>query len=157
MTDQSVPKFATLHELAGIVDRSTTALRNMIGREKIKPNKAGLYSVAKIMEGVQRAVERDLRNVAHAPGSTGDLKQDKLKEEIGILKVKRGELEKTLIPVEEHLEELRTMSGWFKDVFVQWISAVKVQTGDAKLVAEAERLRDNALARMLELIEKGAK
>jgi hypothetical protein len=43
-----------------------------------------------------------------------------------------------------------------RDAHAQFIADVKVLTGDAKVVADAERLRDNLFARLREKAAEGA-
>lgn len=153
MTRQSVPKFATIAAIAAIVERNPASLYRMCTKTGIKPRKSdGLFPVTKVLAAMEEAAKRDMRNAPGA-GTTGDLKSDKLREEIGILKLKRGELEKTLIPMDEHLSELRTFSGWVNDALAQWISTVKVLTADARVTGEAERLRDKCRAMIEEKIK----
>jgi hypothetical protein len=81
------------------------------------------------------------------------LKAEKLREEIGILRARRAELEGKTVGRDEALASARELVAMFRDVFAQWVGAVKVMTGDAKLVAEAERLRDRALLTMQERLK----
>jgi hypothetical protein len=156
MTEQSLsetepaPRWVTLTEASGIVERAVTNLSKMCGRERIKPRKDGLYSLDKIIQAVEAASKRDLRNCTNGPS---ELKAEKLREEIGILKARRAELEGKTVGRDEALASARELVAMFRDVFSQWIGAVKVMTGDAKLVAEAERLRDRALVTMQEKLK----
>jgi hypothetical protein len=153
MNRQSVPKFASLAAIATLIERNPSSLSRICTKARIRARKSdGLFSVAKVLTAIEEATKRDLRNQPGA-GTTGDLKSDKLREEIGILKLKRGELEKTLIPMDEHLSELRTFSGWVNDALAQWVSAVKVLTADARVTGEAERLRDKCRAMIEEKIK----
>ena len=153
MTKRSVPKFASLAEIATIIERNPGSLSRICVKAGIRSRKSdGLYSVSRVLAAMEEAAKRDMRNAPGA-GVTGDLKSDKLREEIGILKLKRGELEKTLIPMDEHLSELRTFSGWVNDALAQWVSAVKVLTADARVTGEAERLRDKCRAMIEEKIK----
>ena len=94
-------------------------------------------------------------------GANADLRREKLLNEVAYIregirlrKLEADQKDKLLIPMEKHIEDMRTFAGWTKDVLAQWISEVKVITGDAKVCAEAERLRDRCYARMKERIER---
>jgi hypothetical protein len=156
MTKQSVSekladsRWVSLVEAAGIVERSQPTLSRMCGRHGIKPRKDGLYPLDKIMEAVEVATSRDLRNCSNGPS---ELKAEKLREEIGILKAKRAELEGRTVTRDQAMTDARELVAMFRDVFAQWVGAVKVMTGDPKLVAEAERLRDRSLAAMQEKLK----
>lgn len=143
-------KWVTVVEAMGVVNRSRQNLTDQIRKSGIKPRKDGLYPLDEIIKAVEAAATRDLRNKG-SPSS--DLKAEKLREEIGILKARRAELEGRSIAREESLADARELVAMFKDVFAQWMGAVKVMTGDAKLVAEAGRLRDRALASMQEKLK----
>ena len=93
-------------------------------------------------------------------GPNAELKRTKLQREIDKLEreIKQRDLEIASeegkrIPVEEHQASLREAGQIFKDVLGLWISAVRVLTADAKLVTEAERLRDQAWARIQERVK----
>jgi hypothetical protein len=158
MTKQSVTetnsepaRWVSLTEASGIVERAVTNLSKMCGRENIKPRKKdGLYPLDKIIQAVEDASKRDLRNCTNGPS---ELKAEKLREEIGILRARRAELEGKTVGRDEALASARELVAMFRDVFAQWVGAVKVMTGDAKLVAEAERLRDRCLSTMQEKLK----
>lgn len=95
-------------------------------------------------------------------GANADLKREKLQKEIERLvedvRLRKCEADREaglMMPVEEVKATLQEMAGWMKDTLAQFISGVRVLTGDARLVAEAERLRDRCYARMKELAEGG--
>jgi len=100
---------------------------------------------------VQESAERDLRNAPGA-GQLTHLKADRLREEIGILKAKRAELEGRSVLRETVDANARELVAMFRDVLSQWCAAVRVMTADPALVAEAERLRDKALGQMKERV-----
>ncbi len=148
--ENSTARWVTLTDAAGIVERALPTLSRMCGRENIKPRaRDGLYPLDKIIDAVEKAAARDLRNAPSA-GASSELKAEKLREEIGILRARRAELEGRTIPKDAAMADARELVAMFRDVFSQWVGAVKVMTGDAALVAEAERLRDRALAAMQE-------
>jgi hypothetical protein len=149
-TNSEPARWVTLTEASGIVERAVTNLSKMCGRERIKPRKDGLYPLDKIIQAVEDASKRDLRNCTNGPS---ELKAEKLREEIGILRARRAELEGKTVGRDEALASARELVAMFRDVFAQWVGAVKVMTGDAKLVAEAERLRDRALLTMQERLK----
>jgi hypothetical protein len=153
VTKQS-EKWVTLTEAAGVVDRSVPTLSSMCSRRKIKARKSdGKFPLSRIVEEVEASALRDLRHPSHTGGPRGELKDEKLREEIGILRAKRAELEGRSVPREEALGSARELVALFRDVFSQWVGAVKVMTNDVRLVAEAERLRDRALATMQEKLQ----
>lgn len=95
-----------------------------------------------------------------ARGANADLKREKLQKEIERLvedvRLRKCEADREaglLISREDALRDARELVTMFTDVFAQWIGAVKVVTGNAALVVEAERLRDKALALMREKLE----
>jgi hypothetical protein len=145
-------KWDTLTNLASVAERNPATLSRICGRAGIKARpRDGLYPVDDVLAAVEAAASRDLRN---APGGTaGNLKAQKLQEEIGILKARRAELEGKTVGRDEALASARELVAMFRDVFAQWVGAVKVMTNDAKLVAEAERLRDRALLTMQERLK----
>jgi hypothetical protein len=101
-------------------------------------------------------------------GPDADLRREKIMAEIERIKgdiklrtvderlrlIEEQKLRGELILVTEHHAEIQEIAGYFTTVFAQWISEVKVLTGDAKLVAEAERLRDRMLEKARGLIEQ---
>ncbi len=93
-------------------------------------------------------------------GANADLKREKLlheieriKQYVRLQKIEGDRVDKLLLPMDEHLDDLRTFAGWVKDAFALWISNARVLTGDARVLAEAERLRDQCFERMREHIE----
>lgn len=73
---------------------------------------------------------------------------EKLKRDIELRDLEIQRQKGELIPLTEHHAELREFCGWFQEVHAQWLAEVRVLTGDAKLLGEAERLRDLACERM---------
>jgi hypothetical protein len=92
-------------------------------------------------------------------GANADLRRvklqreiDRLEQDIRLRTLEANEKDGLLISKEEALSSARELVMMFRDVFAQWLAAVKVMTGNAQLVAEAERLRDKALRLMQEKI-----
>jgi len=152
VTEQSDNRWTTLTEAAGILNRSPNNLSQLCSKARIRPRaKDGLYPLDKIAKAVQESAERDLRNAPGA-GQLTHLKADRLREEIGILKAKRAELEGRSVLRETVDANVRELVAMFRDVLSQWCAAVRVMTADPALVAEAERLRDKALGQMKERV-----
>ena len=149
MTKQSLPKMATMPELGAILDRSRVIIRGYIARRGLKPDNKGRYLVAPLAEekivAAGRTAQPKSASADAPPCSWSDRKKAK---EIEKLQIQIDELRGELLPVAEHLNELRTVAAWVQDTFAQWISQVKVLTGDARVVSEAERLRDRMLERL---------
>ena len=147
----SLPDRATVAQASALLGRSQPIIRGYIAKRNLKPDKSGRYQLAPLaaekLEAEKRRAKPAITGPDDAPRSWSDRKKAK---EIEKLQLQIDELKGDLLPVEFHQSEMRTLCGWFRDVFAQWISEVKVLTGDARVVAEAERLRDKALTRMQE-------
>ncbi len=90
-------------------------------------------------------------------GANADLRRvklqreiDRLEQDIRLRTQEADEQAGLLIGKAEALSSARELVEMFKDVFAQWLAAVRVMTGDARLVAEGERLRDRSLRLMQE-------
>lgn len=83
----------------------------------------------------------------------GGLKDEKLSVEIEILKIKRDELLRTLIPIEEHIQEIEQFHAIGSSVLSKWISSLSAITKDKAAVAAAESLIDSTLNAWREMIE----
>lgn len=148
MTGRKQSLWVTLAEASALVERHPNNLSSTCARAGIKPRKSdGKWYLPKIRDAVAAAVSRDGRNQPVDPTTP---RQVKTVLECRILETKLAQLRGTLIPMDEHLSELRTFAAWFRDVLDLWSSEVKALTSDIKLVVEAERLRDRALGRMEE-------
>jgi len=121
--------------------------------------------------GVNDAIIKAKTEAAsHMTGTNSDAKRDKLLQEIERIKgairlQKKDESLKDLaiaqargqmVSIEDHQRIVREVCGWLCDAMASWLSGVKVMTGDARLVAESERLRDNVFAMMVSrsMVEK---
>jgi hypothetical protein len=96
-------------------------------------------------------IEYKRQAAAHMAGPNTDLKRQKLEKEIERMeldiKLRQIEVDTAqgnLVPVADMLAEVRGITDIFQDALKAWIGQVKVLSADAKLVAEAERLRDRA-------------
>jgi hypothetical protein len=149
MTKQSLPKMATMAELGAILDRSRVIIRGYIARRGLKPDKRGRYAVAPLAEekiaAAGRAAKPAGEDADGVPRSWSDRKKAKETEK---LQIQIDELREDLVPKAEHLADMQEMAQCVMDTFAQWISQVKVLTGDARVVAESERLRDRMLERL---------
>jgi hypothetical protein len=101
------------------------------------------------------AKERDNRYLGPETGTGADPRRMKLVLECAMLKLKLDQMKGELVPIQEHQAAIREMAGWVRDAHAQFIADVKVLTGDAKVVADAERLRDNLFARLREKAAEG--
>lgn len=161
---QKTPQRMTVLELEQYLKRevppgiSTTMIYNHVRRAGLKLDAKSRVSVVEFMEAYMDSKANDNKNPRPAGMDGGqDPRRYKTVLECMILKMKHDEMKGELIPFAEHMAELREHAGWVRDVFAQWMGAVRVLTGDAAVVREAERLRDAALMRLQERIDAAQK
>ena len=110
------------------------------------------YNVQKCMEFIRSY--KEAQRLKKETGPHADLKERKLEAECKILDEKLNILRRDTIPMDEHLAELAQHAAIVKAVFKQWIEQVKA-VGGVKLIKEANRLSDMALARLRAMIGDG--
>jgi hypothetical protein len=78
---------------------------------------------------------------------------ERIEQDVRLRKLDGDERDRLLIPREDAIRSARELCVMMTDTLAQWLAAVRVLTGDAQLVAEAERLRDRCLLLMQEKIK----
>ena len=132
---------------------SREAIYNHIRRAGLKIDTAHTVDLSEFLAAYVQHKQDDNKTFGAVAGDQKDiqkLKVSRLVIEVAILKIKHDQLKGTLIPIAEHHAAIREMAQWVKDTHSQWIADVKVITGDAKVFADAERLRDNLFASLRE-------
>jgi hypothetical protein len=130
---------------------SREAIYNHIRRAGLTIDALHTVDVADFLEAYLRHRQDDNKTFGAAIGDQKDinkLKMSRLVIEVAILKIRHDQLKGTLVPVTDMHSALKELAQWVKDTHSQWIADVKVLTGDAKVVSDAERLRDNLFARI---------
>ena len=93
---------------------------------------------------------RDKRNIS---GEHADLKRRKLQVEIEILESKRDEIRRDLIPMQEHVDTLRRHAGIVAGGLDEFLAFTTATFHDARMTAEAERIRDKVRAKLRAEVE----
>jgi hypothetical protein len=127
-----------------------------IRRAGLKKDKRHRVDVQEFLDAYAKSKENDNKVTSKAAGIEPgqDPKREKTILECKILREKLATIKGEQILVTAHHAEIQELAGHFTACFAQWISEVKVLTGDAKLVTEAERLRDRTLEYARNLIEQ---
>jgi hypothetical protein len=94
--------------------------------------------------------QRDKRNLS---GEHSDRKGRKLDVEIEILELKRDEIRRELIPMQEHLAAVGEIASILRWGAEQFPAMAATETKDARLTGIAETVRDRVLARVAEKLE----
>jgi len=137
-----VPARATV---GGVVDilrdlgqpLSENMVRRHIQKAALAQGKDGKYNVAAVLDAIAKHREQDNKNVP-----TTALKAKKTLVEIQILELKRDEIRRTLIPMEEHLEEVRMLAGLVVRAFDEFTEFTLVETKNPVLVTRLEGIGD---------------
>ena len=130
---------------------SREMIYNHIRRAGLKTDAAHKVDLQEFLAAYAGAKERDNKHLpsADTPPSK-DPRLYKIGLECMILKIKLDQLKGELVPMADHQAAIREMAGWVRDTFAQFIADVKVLTADARVVADAQRLRNNLFARIRE-------
>lgn len=134
---------------------SREAIYNHIRRAGIKLDSKHKVDVAAFYAAYMGAKERDNKNLGTDPSQ--DPRRYKIVLECAILKIKHDELKGLKCDVADKYAAIREMAQRVRDTHAQWIANVKVMTGDPKVVADAERLRDRLFAWMREKCQESLK
>ena len=161
MTADKLPARATTSELRVILEKeappaiSLTMIDRHIQKASLKKDKRGRVDVRAFLSYYIEARQRDNKNIRVTnPDGTMNPKYLKIGLECQLLKLKLDEAKNMLVPVEEHQAALREMAVWVKDCMAMFISRVKVRTGNAKVLADAEQLRDDVFQKMREKVSQ---
>jgi hypothetical protein len=142
---------AYLRKVLGGETISDQAIRNHMNRAGLTTGVDHKVDVAKFLAAYTGAKERDNKYLPPVGTPTeSDPRRMKVMLECAILKLKLDELKGAVVPLTDMQAAIREMATWVRDTHAQWIADVKVLTGDGKVVADAERLRDNLFARIRE-------
>lgn len=152
MSKDDLPKRATivkLVELLAKIDQpiSDSNLRKHIKKRGLKQAKDKTYSVVAVLNAIKKHREEDNRTKG---GELGDqLKALQIKK----LEIEIGKLEATIMPMDEHLYEIRELMGHVRATFDHWVSTVSAETKDANLVARAEVLCESAMLKFTDRLK----
>jgi alkylation response protein AidB-like acyl-CoA dehydrogenase len=136
---------------------SHQAIRERIAKAGLRLDAARRVSVSEFLTAWVSAHMADNKTPREAgTGPNQDPKRAKVQLECIKLKLAIDQIKGDLVPLEEHQSALREIAQWVRDALAQWVADVKVETGNAKVVADAERLRDNVFARLREKAGEGA-
>ena len=153
---ENLPKRATVSKLETVLrgigmPLSQTAIRGHIKKAGLKQaERDKTYSTAAVLRAIEKHQKTDIR---HKGGALGDeLKRLQIKK----IELEIGGLEGSIIPIDEHNQELRELFGHVDATLNNFLSGVGVLTKDPKVTELAEKLCSNTrefwLHRMEELI-----
>ncbi len=159
--DEKTAKRMTVIELAGFLREqippgiSEAAIRMRIRRDGLKIDKMHKVDVVEVLDAHTKSKAGDNKTAQKPAGIEDgqDPKREKTILECKILREKLATIKGEQILVAEHHAELMELAGYYRTCLNQWVSEVKVLTGDAKLLSESERLRDRVLAHAQEMID----
>jgi hypothetical protein len=155
-TVTKIPPYGTVADIGVLLREIGQGLSERMIRRHIqtagltKTPKTGLYNVAKVLEAIKAHRETDNKNLA---GNHGNLKSKKLTLEIEQLQLKIDEMRSLVIPVGEHLRDMREMQRHWNSTLEHFRSEASALTKDAHLLDRLETLIENTRKMLVEKIE----
>lgn len=152
-----IPQYGSVAEIAGVLrDMGQPLSENMIRRHiasggvKQTP-KTKKFNVAKVLAAIKENREKDNKNVS---GVAGQLKAKKTHLECQVLELKIQEMRGLVVPVDEHLHEMRTMQGHWNSTLDHFKSEASALTKDPYLLERLDLLVSNVRKMLIARIEE---
>ena len=126
-------------------------IKRQLVKRGVTPSRDGKYDAEKVKVALEQAAS-DAESNQKADLNSPRNRKLALECTKLVLEIKR--LQGRMILVEEANEEKRLLCSWFKDAFAMWIAMVKVKYADAKMVTEAESIRNQVYQSILSKCEQ---
>lgn len=142
-------KTASLSEIASSLGRNPSSVSRQLHKAGVKCER-GKIDVDEAKKIIADASKRN--------GGHGNADHESPSNKYKLLQCKRilleiERIEGRTIERELHLSKLQALAQIQRDGFAQFVSLVKVQTGDKRLVEIAEKIRDEVFAKMTRAVK----